>query len=914
MAKRDAPREGAFPDSREVYHQLRWDPRVSPDQCEIVVVDRDDAEGTKVIPFRDFIPGGAIPWHRIVGFRYAGKLMWDRGERLDLRSELIAEVGEDRAPKAFPGERLDATALVAHRFAGGAWAPEAKAPSHAWPRRVVTWNVLFDTYDADLLDSERRWPRLLSLLRDAGADLLALTEVTPRFLEIALATDWIRAGYACSAGDAASVTPHGPLLLSREAMSSVELVELTPRRRALFARVGGALVAVVHLKSDRREPSTAARLRDLGRILDHVRALPPAEVTLLAGDFNAREGELEPQLAAAGAVDAWPAIHPEESGFTYDPRRNALAAVLTNSGRAGRLDRVIALPGAGARFTRAALLGEAEVEGSFVSDHFGLAVDVAPARDDLGGVATVHRSALAIVPPRSVWGPVQRLRARHDAERFERWMPHLNLLYGFFDAPHLPAAARALRELLPAHEPIEVVLDRVITFEHSSSTTIALAPDARSAAALIRLQRALVERFPQCTEQNRGPKGTFTPHLTLGRGNRDTATLLKREIAPALPLRWRADEIAILHRPGQVFSVHEAIPLGAKRASAETPARADDGAIARALHFVTSCVEGTGIAALVEPFGASRYAPRHAGDDLDVVVLVDTDPAGFVAALEAQLGARGAAHRRVTPAFVRAVREARHYDLHVVRVPPGQPLAPVGPWVEHVADAETRRALLGPRDAQVLRAALERHGRDEAFDALFPRVRAWSRARGLEGNAFGYFSGIGWAVLTAAPLLLDAKLCVDGSWEAWRAWAQALAPDALVSVDPAATLGGEGLRLAAPARPFRDIARAMVPSTRAVLARELAAMREGDALAELRGVVVFTGNDEASLGRYQQRFLSLLPEIEAHTRVRPVGRVERAGDGWRHVVGVDVPPARDLVARALDRLALGDVTFSVEEA
>ena len=54
-----------------------------------------------------------------------------------------------------------------------------------------------------------------------------------------------------------------------------------------------------------------------------------------------------------------------------------------------------------------------------------------------------HRSALAVVPPEEVWGPVQEVRRRHDRQ-FGRWMPHVNLRYPFRPRGEFPAITPAV--------------------------------------------------------------------------------------------------------------------------------------------------------------------------------------------------------------------------------------------------------------------------------------------------------------------------------------------------------------------------------------------------------------------------------------------------------------------------------------
>jgi poly(A) polymerase len=942
----------AFPDSQQVYHQLRWDSRFSQEACGIVLVDRDgETAGTRTIAFRDFIPNGPIPWHRLVRFLYADQVLWDRQLRVDRRPALLAA---ERPAQQRPASLLEARALSAYRFSGGAWEADGRLPGGPVPRTWVTWNVLFDLYEPELLQSERRWPALLELLRRSEADVIALTEATPRFVALALAQPWVREAFSSSGlPDSCELEPHGTLVLARGGLGGLHAVRLEGRREALLARVGGAQLCAVHLKSDRRAPSRAERARDFARLAAHLRAVDGAGPCVLLGDLNAGLGELEPQLEALGALDAWAAVHPEDEGMTYDPAANALAAALSSSGKRGRLDRVLVLGGAGLRPAQATLLGREPVDGRFVSDHFGLRVELEPDDAALATAPTGHDSAVVLLPPRALWGPLQRLRARFDAQRFMKWPPHLSMLYGFLGAPLLPAAARVLAAELAGTAPFELVLDEAMTFTHRASATLALAPSAEGTRALRRVQARLLTRFPQCLEQNRGEAGAFTPHLTLGRfATAAAAAFAKREAAALLPLRFEVRELAVLERVGDELSVSHRVnfsgavargeePVAARvAASGEATRREVSGAARVAASGEAAQVAASGEAAQgeasgvvllealvaeaglhgarLEPFGTTRYAPFYPSDELDAALLLDaaTPVEESLRRLEAVLDSRGFTRRRASPTFLRARLGERRFDLHLASLPAPLPVQPVGAWVEGLGERELQRTLLGPLDALALRARLERHGRTEAFDALFPQVRRWAKARGLEGNAFGYFGGLGWAVLTAAPLLHDEVLCADGSWSAWSRWASRL-EDATVRVDLAAQLDGAGLRVCSPARPWRDVARALTPGTAAVLARELRRLptdpRATDVRSELGHQLVFSGATDESLGVYQQRFLALLGQLDFLAPLRVVGRVDGEDERWVHAVGCTAPGALAQVREVLEGLGLHGVRVGSSE-
>lgn len=76
----DPPRE-KLRTSEEVYHQIRWDPRLDP--AAFVIGHETRGARIEEIPFPLFVPGGEIPWHRIRYYRQGAAIVWDRRERLD---------------------------------------------------------------------------------------------------------------------------------------------------------------------------------------------------------------------------------------------------------------------------------------------------------------------------------------------------------------------------------------------------------------------------------------------------------------------------------------------------------------------------------------------------------------------------------------------------------------------------------------------------------------------------------------------------------------------------------------------------------------------------------------------------------------------------------------------------------------
>ncbi|HVV86766.1 MAG TPA: hypothetical protein VHE35_27095, partial [Kofleriaceae bacterium] len=149
--------------------------------------------------------------------------------------------------------------------------------------------------------------------------------------------------------------------------------------------------------------------------------------------------------------------------------------------------------------------------------------------------------------------------------------------------------------------------------------------------------------------------------------------------------------------------------------------------------------------AVVEPYGSSVYAPAHASD-VDVLVSED-DPVRLAAVLGLSLAP-------TSPPRLHGTIDGVEVDISVVR---GD-------------DEVARRARAGPRDAALLAARLREHDRDEAFQAAWPHVRRFVRARALGHNGLGWFGSFGWAVLLAVPLVADAALRTAAAGAVVPAW------------------------------------------------------------------------------------------------------------------------------------------------
>lgn len=869
---------------QDVLARILHDPTF--DASQFVIGYDDRFSEVREAPLVDFLGGGEVPWHRIQSIRAGSLRVWDRRERLDLvfgsgASEATdhpailqacattsaptkpAASGRERGKSSAPALRLTPRTCWHHTPERG-WVPASPEPVVAIESlHVATFNLLFDRHEADKIYGERRRPAALELLRELEADLIALQEVTPTSLAAILAAPWVRERYCVSSGPAAEgVDPYGVVLLSRWPLVLTEH-RFSAEKALLFGRLelaGRPLLCVaLHLTSDRSDEGGERRAEQLAALAGCLDELAVPDVLVL-GDLNfddsddPRRRSASQRVAACGLVDVWPQLHPHEPGFTFDPAQNPLAALMSRRGRAARLDRVLVRAPTGAiepveivRFGDRPFASE-QGEDLYASDHFGLS---ALLEVRAGAVTTidddpVHTSALVIVPPMRSWPAIQAIRSELDPS-YGRWMPHVNLIYGFVPEARFAAAAAAIAAVLREHPTLDLRFGELRRFDHRSATTLWVALEGDPPDALRKLQATLQTLFPACREQaERGAAG-FTAHLTIAkvRGTEAERAATLERLRPRIPTgTWTVDAVHLIsRREAEPFVIRRSValawagrgPLVVPPITAAWPSSAH---AELASTIAAACVEALGAGARVHVVGSIRLGVAAADADLDLLCVhteaVD-DPLARVAAALAHRG----------PVVIRTARgggilalrgELAGIDFDLL-------FAHVGAsWIERDwaqldaddlrgLDEASRRALLGCIDAD----ALVRLARTSAgtFCGALVHVRTWARARALEGGAWGLLGGFTWAILVAvaareAPETLDAWGLVRRFFTMFAAWpaGQPVISGASPPVSPPVSPSRSPWPIYTPTAPAFNSARGLMASTHALVRRELARAAE----------------------------------------------------------------------------------------
>eukprot|EP01124_Arcella_intermedia_P022490 TRINITY_DN3354_c0_g1_i1.p1 TRINITY_DN3354_c0_g1~~TRINITY_DN3354_c0_g1_i1.p1 ORF type:complete len:391 (-),score=86.71 TRINITY_DN3354_c0_g1_i1:161-1333(-) len=176
----------------------------------------------------------------------------------------------------------------------------------------------------------------------------------------------------------------------------------------------------------------------------------------------------------------------------------------------------------------------------------------------------VVTSAVVVIPPQSEWDQIQQIRAIHD-KAYERWMPHINLLYPFVPEDQFDSNFERTVEKLKDLKPFQLNFNHFENFSHARSFTVFLKPTTDPPNALIELQSNLFSLFPSCDDLSTRSENGFAPHLTVGQfiGKVQLERNLTKFNSSLKPISFTVSEVYFISRKNdEPFQIIKTIPLG----------------------------------------------------------------------------------------------------------------------------------------------------------------------------------------------------------------------------------------------------------------------------------------------------------------------------------------------------------------
>jgi poly(A) polymerase len=785
-----------LPPIQEIYNRIIWDKRLNKKAFIIGFTDRMSRTGVREKPLIEWNTGEIeIPWHRIQYIRCGDTKLWDRQQRID-------RFASDQFPTEAWARDLDEDKKdddsfflpkQIYEFTANVWKPFGHEVGNNVTEslRIVTWNVLSDTHEKELIKTHLRIPAIIAQLKQTEADIIVVQEATVPLLHALMREHWVKQMYISESREGKNIEPQGIIILAKYPFTLSEYT-YSPQKKFL---VGHWIfhhqsfhVAALHLTSNRSDNAIRTREKQLQAIMDYLQNLPGD--TLLAGDFNAREEDIFLYATEHGFEDIWPRLHPNDPGYTFDPVNNYIAKKMTVSGYPGRFDRIFVKSARKEwKSEKAELFARQPIpdtEGKcFPSDHFAL-LSVLTYRKPtsapssvpdtlLEKIQTVHptyHSAIVVIPDGQVWPAIQHLRKRYD-RNYRRWMPHITLIYGFVPEELLEAAAQLISDVVKDLEAFTITLTAPGTFIQRASTTGWIQPVAETEEALHTLQAAIQRLFPTCNEQSSKAAG-FHPHLTIGQfASEEDAN---KVLAGWKPVAFNASSVALISRKGkQPFEVRYKVHL--KTGIVETagatsppdisselkqlldklhPALSTSEKKTRAMLIGLvreACSNVLGYDVTLDLFGSSRLDIATPQSDIDLICLIPhaLPRLQFLEEVKGRLTPTYGQARLVTDVQVPALKltiDSISIDLLAVSHPffPA-PFRTIKEEDQMYYDQGSWQTLVGCMEADYMLRMAGNILPEDTFRAYIRAVRAWANARKITGNGFGYVGNFSWAVL-----------------------------------------------------------------------------------------------------------------------------------------------------------------------
>lgn len=777
--------------SWEIHDRILWDAKLNPLAFYIGYEDRmiKDALCEKLLI--DWASND-IPWNRVQYVRCADTIVWDRAKRIDLFEDnlLPSEAFAIETQNIQSSVLMDGISIVQKP---SYWVTaQERILIHNTENclvenlKLASFNLLTDKYHSELEQSETRQLAIVQHLLDLDADIMLLQEVDAPVLEKLLSANWKQPIYSSDIKRKTGNYYQELVVLSKYPFSWMEFQYSTQKKFPIASwQINGQSfhVANVHLSSNRAADASSIRQKQLNVLLKYCDRLEGT--ILIGGDFNSRGKEGLEQLESQDFVDSWLAVNPAKKGYTFEPDQNPLAKQSTLTGLPARFDRFYIRSSQNKKWEieQAAIFAKPNLEKPsvvFASDHYGLSISIAPKKmaadpvllnNPWASILATYRSAIVILPDDTTWEKIQAIRQKFD-KKYDRWMPHITLLYGFLPDRYFEQAANELSGLLKDFSAFDLELKQYKFFAQKSETTAWLEPvEATKKSSLKKLQKLLHDLF-RMKERGEQPNSDFTPHLSIGqfRSNELINKLLpswqatsfkvgkiafiSRCQQEAFKVRYTIDlETGIIKKLDESKKIEQRLITFLKTKKALIPFSKQQIRTIVLELIQSVCNSILGQEYQLQTLGSTRLGTNTGTSDLDVLAAIpkEFDSLSFLEMVQTKLEGWYESARLISTAQVPVLKlqmEGISVDLLCVQYPAS--------FISMDALSEKHRRYFSPQDWQAVTGILEatsilksipKSVSLDTFQWFVKAIKIWADARAIKGNGFGFLGTYSWTIL-----------------------------------------------------------------------------------------------------------------------------------------------------------------------
>ena len=159
-----------------------------------------------------------------------------------------------------------------------------------------------------------------------------------------------------------------------------------------------------------------------------------------------------------------------------------------------------------------------------------------------------HTTAVVLIPPETIQPPIQAIRKNHD-RNYERWMPHITLLYPFAPQQEFQDVIPVLTKAAQQTDPPSILLTSFNAFKHRKSCTLFLIPEPKD--AIVELHRTLTLLLPDYDDTARFPGG-FNPHLSVGQFTHNSLREAQQKLQNEWkPIQCSVESLSLIYRSAE---------------------------------------------------------------------------------------------------------------------------------------------------------------------------------------------------------------------------------------------------------------------------------------------------------------------------------------------------------------------------